>query len=422
MFGNDATSRVPQWRPMTPEPFKWFTSRVGAVALLVLLLGLVMPLAPNGTVAALLLFGLVTVSGPSVRHTIAGLPIELGIGLAVLAIWTVISALWSPLDDPGKALRTVALGLPGLVFLAWLRLAVPQSRHLHRALMAAVVIATVVLLFEGLSGAVLMRTLRGEDAASAAVNLERVGRGVVLFSILLWPAGIALASRRPSAGAVLLVAGAIAVIILPMNAASVGLLLGTATLIAVRIVPRTALVALAIAFCLYAAFALWISRHIVTIPMLQAQQIELPTPWAHRIGIWNFAAEQAAAVAPLGAGFDASRAIGAREDVIEALRPQFGYAPAALPLHPHNAVLQVWLELGVVGVIGLGLVIVGVMHGLWRWPLSPWRRAAAAAAVVTALPPFLLNFGIWQAWWLATLWLAVALTAGLLIRDDRIET
>jgi hypothetical protein len=97
------------------------------VALLVLLLGLVMPLAPNGTVAALLLFALVTVSGPSVRHTIAGLPIELGIGLAVLAIWTVISALWSPLDDPGKALRTVALGLPGLVFLAWLRLAVPQS-------------------------------------------------------------------------------------------------------------------------------------------------------------------------------------------------------------------------------------------------------------------------------------------------------
>ena len=407
---------------MTPEPSKWFTSRVGAVALLVLLLGLVMPLAPNGTVAALLLFGLVTVSGPSIRHTIAGLPIELGIGLAVLAIWTVISALWSPLDDPGKALRTVALGLPGLVFLAWLRLAVPQSRLLHRALIAAVVIAIVVLLFEGLSGAVLMRTLRGEDAASAAVNLERVGRGVVLFSILLWPAGIALASRRPLAGAVLLVAGAIAVVILPMNAALVGLLLGTTTLITVRIVPRTALAALAIAFCLYAAFAPWISGQVVTIPALQARQIELPTPWAHRIGIWSFAAEQAAAVAPLGAGFDASRAIGAREDVIEALRPQFGYAPAALPLHPHNAVLQVWLELGVIGAIGLGLVFVGLIRGLWRWSLSPWRRAAAAAAVVTALPPFVLNFGIWQAWWLAVLWLAVALTAGMLARDDRIET
>jgi O-antigen ligase len=271
-----------------------------------------------------------------------------------------------------------------------------------------------------------MRTLRGEDAASAAVNLERVGRGVVLFSILLWPAGIALTSRRPSAGTVLLVAGAIAVMILPMNAASVGLLLGTATLIAVRIVPRTALVALAIVFCPYAAFTLWISRHVVTIPVLRAQQIELPTPWAHRIGIWNLAAEQAAAIAPFGAGFgagfDASRAIGAREDVIEPLRPQFGYAPAALPLHPHNAVLQVWLELGVVGVIGLGLVFVGVMRGLWRWSLLPWRRAAAAAAVVATLPPFVLNFEIWQAWWPAALWLAVALTAGLLIRDDRIET
>ena len=393
-----------------------------AVALLLLLLGLAMPLAPNGTVAALLLFGIVAVSGPSVRHAITGLPVELGIGLAVLAIWAVVSALWSPLDDPGKALRTVALGLPGLVFLAWLRLAVPVSRMLHRALMAAVVVAIVILLFEGLSGAVLIRALRGEDTASAAINLERVGRGAVLFSILLWPAVIALASRRPSAGAVLFATGGIAVAILPMNAALVGLLLGTATLIAVRIVPRTALVALAIAFCLYAAVAPWISRQVVTIPILQAQQIELPTPWAHRIGIWNFTAEQAAAVAPLGAGFDASRDIGARKDVVEALRPQFGYAPAALPLHPHNAVLQVWLELGVVGVIGLGLIFIGLMHGLWRWSLSPWRRAAAAAAVTTALPPFLLNFGIWQAWWLATLWLAIALTAGLLIRNDLVET
>jgi O-antigen ligase len=372
-------------------------------------------------VVALLLFGLVAVSGSSVRQAIAGFPVELGIGLVVLAAWTVISAFWSPLNDPSKALRTVALGVPGLVFLAWLRLTMPASRHLHRALIAAVIIAIIILLFEGLSSAVLMRTLRGEDAASAAVNLERVGRGVVLFSILLWPAGIALASRRPIAGAVLLVAGASAVVILPMNAALVGLILGTATLIAVRIAPRTALAALAIAFCLYAAFAPRLSSQIVTIPALQARQIELPTPWAHRIGIWSFAADQAAAVAPLGAGFDAARAIGAREDVIEALRPQFGYAPAAMPLHPHNAVLQVWLELGVVGVIGLGLVFVGLVRGLWRWSASPWRRAAATAALVTALPPFVLNFGIWQAWWLAALWLAVALTVGLLIRDDRIE-
>ena len=136
MFGTDTNPSVPQWRLMMPKPSKWFTSRVGAMALLLLFLGLVMPLAPNGTVAALLLFGIVAMSGPSVRHAIAGLPVELGIGLAVLAIWAVVSALWSPLDDPGKALRTVALGLPGLVFLAWLRLAVPVSRMLHRALIA----------------------------------------------------------------------------------------------------------------------------------------------------------------------------------------------------------------------------------------------------------------------------------------------
>ena len=403
---------------MTADPTPLYTYRVGAVVVLVLLLGLVMPLAPNGTVAALLLLGLAALSIPTARQSVTGLPLELGVGLAVLAIWTVASALWSPLDDPGKAARTVGLGIPGLVLIGWMRAAVPRSAQIQTALVAALIVAAAVFLFEGLSGAALMRTLRGEEAATAAVNLERVGRGVVLFSILLWPTTFALGDRRPIAAGIFLLAGAAAVVILPMNAALVGLVLGAVTLLTVRVVPRTGLTILAVAFCLYAAFAPWLSGKVVTIQALQARHIELPTPWAHRIGIWSFAAEQVATFAPWGAGFDAARAIGAREDVIEALRPQFGYAPAALPLHPHNAVLQAWLELGIVGVIGLGLVFVGLLRGLWRSSLTPWRRAAAAAAVVTALPPFVLNFGIWQAWWLAALWLAAAMTVGLLISRE----
>jgi O-antigen ligase len=402
---------------MTESP-RLLTTRAVAVGILVLLLGLVMPLAPNGTVAALLLLGLATLSVSTIRQVTTSLPIELGIGLVVLAAWTVASAYWSPLADPGKALRTVALGVPGLVLFAWLGDNAPRSRTLRRALLVALTVAAAIFLFEGLSGAALMRALRGEDADTAANNLERVGRGVVLFSILLWPTAIALGRKRLAIGGLFFVGGAFAIVLLPMNAATVGLLLGTVMFVAVRIAPRAALTVLAIAFCLYAAFAPWISRDIVTIPALIDRHIELPTPWAHRIGIWNFAAGEAADAAPLGAGFDAARAIGAQGDVIESLRPQFGYAPAALPLHPHNAVLQVWLELGVVGVIGLALVFVGLLRGLWRSGLTPWGRAAAAAAVVTALPPFVVNFGIWQAWWLATLWLAAAIAAGLLTQGD----
>lgn len=403
---------------MTAESPRLFTTRVAAVGILVLLVGLVMPLAPNGTVAALLLLGLATLSVGTVRQVATGLPIELGIGLVVLAAWTVASAFWSPLEDPGKALRTVALGVPGLVLFSWLKDNAPRSRTLRRALLVALTVAAAIFLFEGLSGAALMRLVRGEDAATTADNLERVGRGVVLFSILLWPTAVALGRKRLAIGGLFFLGGAVAIALLPMNAAIVGLLLGTVMLVAVRVAPRAALTVLAIAFCLYTAFAPWISRDIVTIPALIDRHIELPTPWAHRIGIWNFAADQAAGAAPLGAGFDAARAIGAQGDVIESLRPQFGYAPAALPLHPHNAVLQVWLELGVVGVIGLALIFVGLLRGLWRSALTPWGRAAAAAAVVTALPPFVLNFGIWQAWWLATLWLAVAIAAGLLTQGD----
>lgn len=410
-------------RPLPSPPMTAAIERIaglrfwGAV-MIVGAMGLVLPLAANGTVALLLVLGLITLTIHCTRKAIAAAPLELVLGIAVLSAWTVLSAFWSPLGDPGKALRTVGLFVPGLALVGWILFAQNISERFRRAVLLAMALALFVFLFEGVSGAGLTRLVRGDDPASAATNLERVGRGVVLFAVLLWPASVALAGRHRLIGVAFFVAAAAAVALLPMNAALVGLLLGAITFLAVRVAPRTALSALVIAFALYAAFAPWLSRDVVNLQMFQSRQVVLPTPWAHRIGIWTFAAEQATNVAPLGAGFDAARAIGAREDVIEALRPQFGYAPAALPLHPHNALLQIWLELGVVGVIAIILIFAGLVRALWRWRLPPWHRAAAAAAVVAALPPFVLNFGVWQAWWIASLWIGVALTAGLLRADD----
>ncbi|NQV79730.1 MAG: O-antigen ligase family protein [Alphaproteobacteria bacterium] len=392
--------------------------RIWGAAVLVAALGLVLPLAANGTVVLLLLLGLITMTITGTRRAIAAAPFELVLGIVVLAAWTVLSSFWSPLNDPGKALRTVGLFVPGLALVGWTLFAQNVSERFRRAVLLAMALALFVFLFEGVSGAGLTRLVRGDDPASAATNLERVGRGVVLFAALLWPASVALAARHRIVGVVFFASGAAAVALLPMNAALVGLLLGAITFLAVRIAPRTALAGLVVAFTLYAAFAPWLSRDVVNLQTFQSRQIVLPSAWAHRIGIWTFAAEQATNAAPLGAGFDASRAIGAREDVIEALRPQFGYAPAALPLHPHNALLQIWLELGVVGVIAIILIFAGLIRALRRWPLPPWHRAAGAAAVVAVLPPFVLNFGVWQAWWIASLWIGVTLTAGLLRADD----
>ena len=58
----------------------------------------------------------------------------------------------------------------------------------------------------------------------------------------------------------------------------------------------------------------------------------LPESSRHRVEIWNAVADLIVQKPLLGWGFDASRAIG-----------------VGVPLHPHNASLQVLLELGAVG-------------------------------------------------------------------------
>ena len=85
-----------------------------------MLLGLVMPLASNGTVVVLFLIALAAFSPTALRGKLRAVPTELLLGLLILSVWIVASAFWSPLNDPGKALRTAGLFLLSLVFALWM--------------------------------------------------------------------------------------------------------------------------------------------------------------------------------------------------------------------------------------------------------------------------------------------------------------
>jgi O-antigen ligase len=85
-----------------------------------------------------------------------------------------------------------------------------------------------------------------------------------------------------------------------------------------------------------------------------------------------------------------------------------------LPLHPHNAVLQVWLELGGVGVLlGFG-ALAFTLGAAFRAPDLAHRvsRAVLAAGAAAGISVALISFGIWQEWWIASLGLLAAALAG----------
>jgi O-antigen ligase len=81
-----------------------------------------------------------------------------------------------------------------------------------------------------------------------------------------------------------------------------------------------------------------------------------------------------------------------------------------IPLHPHNAAVQGWLELGVVGAAALALVLVTAVRAVAASAVARTDKAVCLAVFVTGFTIASLSYGIWQGWWLGALWLAAAFT------------
>jgi O-antigen ligase len=139
----------------------------------------------------------------------------------------------------------------------------------------------------------------------------------------------------------------------------------------------------------------------------------LPMSSHHRMTIWGFTGRHIAEKPLWGWGMEASRAIpGADEEVqvwrydSDGQRTNVGLKEPLLPLHPHNAVLQVWLELGVPGAALLLAFLLVVLAAIARLPRI--GRAAASGAVAGTFAIATVSFGFWQSWWQASMWLAAA--------------
>jgi len=82
--------------------------------------------------------------------------------------------------------------------------------------------------------------------------------------------------------------------------------------------------------------------------------------------------------------------------------------------HPHNAFLQVWVELGAVGALFLSALVLWVLSCLSAVPADIRRVGLMTLMAASAIG--LVSHGAWQGWWIAAIGLAAAL---LTLRPDR---
>jgi O-antigen ligase len=312
---------------------------------------------------------------------------------ATLLAWGVLSAAWSL--DPARSLEQ-ATRLAGLLVAALALAAaagrVSAPRRLASFLLAGFVAAIVIAILDLATHGALSRPFSDRVYQPAWLN-----QASVAFAILLLPTSAALAATgHRFSGLVLAVLGAATIFVLAGTAAKTALACGLpiALLCWYRRAPVARVLAALTVLVVVTAPLTFARLDRISGMIHSADSVKLSA--GHRLLIWSFVGDRIAEHPLRGWGLDSSRAIPGGRDLI---RPNETW----LPLHPHNAALQLWLELGVPGAVLFALLVgwVWLAFGRTGWPR--FYAAAAGGSLATAFVASLATYGIWQEWWEGTL-------------------
>jgi O-antigen ligase len=378
---------------VAPRRTPWLSGVAMFVAIMTPLLAY---LAPLGFAPLLALTGLLAL--PGLRLTRAAAPPLLI--LVALAVWAAISVSWSPaavdvakLKGYGDIESLTALKLflqlatYGAAVVALRGLSDGGARRAAMVLAYGTVALATVAAIDSLSGAAIYQKLHlaTGEAIRRDLAMVKVSLSTYVLALLFWPAGLILSRLSRPALIWLLVAGiAVTSVACSSDACLVALAAGGLIWLLVYFggqVGAKVLVGLVAAPFVLAPLAVLMAVQTGAIAWLHRL---VPASWDARLNIWTFAADHVQTHPFRGWGLDASRTFG-----------------SAIPLHTHNAELQLWLELGAIGAALAGVFFCWLAYGVVRLSQRSRAEAAmAAAALVGYLVVGGLSFGVWQEWWL----------------------
>jgi O-antigen ligase len=319
--------------------------------------------------------------------------------LSALVAWATIGVAWSPapnLHDLHGA-KTVSrftplnlvlqLGLSAAFVIALGRLDANRAGKALIWIAIGFLIAPLLLIEEGLTGARLYQALPAlihQPIRPDWIPAD-LAQASYVVAVMAWPLGVALYRRG----------GRIAALVLAISVPLSGIILrGTAPTVALAISFPIFVLALRRGPLAIKTLAALTALYLLATPlvMLSVEPLGLyarlrpavPASWSERLNIWSFVARQFLHAPLRGAGLEASRTLA-----------------GMVHLHPHNAPLQLWYELGLPG------AVLGTLFWLWLWRrIGDCARqdrlygATAAATATVYLIISSISFGLWQAWWL----------------------
>jgi O-antigen ligase len=312
-------------------------------------------------------------------------------GALIVAIVALLlaSATWSPAPAHSLGIAMQIVAAIGLI----------MTMALIKTRLPADWLGDLVPLAAGLAAIGLLIMIEAGDTVRHLMGQRQFvtdsNRGAVLLAVML-PAATWLAwtRRGPILAFMLAVLIGFAVMKSYSESAKLALVAGIGAALLCRLMPRLGGFALVTLSLLLIAIT----------PLLTPFTLEVIPAWLlantsdltfrARAEIWQSYAGLIEIKPWFGWGLDATRGAARLDEVANWSEAQ----RRLLALnHPHNAVLQVWVELGLAGAVLLAGLVVRVAERIAR--LGTAVRPLAAGTAMSVFAVSAVSHGAWQAWW-----------------------
>lgn len=333
----------------------------------------------------------------SIKSSFSLSPLEI-----VIFLYSLSSSIWSIAP---KTTVIISLQLVSIILLA--RFIFHRGDFLsinYKIVVIGMLSAIIIFFIERFSYGYFSKYLRYLTSHPKTYDLSWFDRGCSLLSISTWPIIYMLVKNRKKAAAFLIYILVFITLISSDNTSGlIGFVLASVGYILLTVSKMRLSWLVKFSMILYLIAMPIVSK--LEDPRFIAKEYgeNIPISYIHRLLIWNFVTNKALDTPIFGRGIGTSKFIPIEEE------DHFLYLDrklSPLPLHPHNNVLQIFLELGVIGVVLFGLYMWKILSIIGNLSLEKSDILWGASSYATFINYFfigMVSFGIWQSWWMISI-------------------
>ncbi|MBH68158.1 MAG: hypothetical protein CMM58_07385 [Rhodospirillaceae bacterium] len=293
---------------------------------------------------------------------------------------------------------TALLKLPMLGLVVWIAstkmviVDTAQSQKIPLVLGISLFVAVLFLAIEVLNDATIYRHMTGR-LDDASVVISRYNRGTSALVILVWPISAWLIDHGHRVSAFLLTFTICVVVVFgDSGSALVSMLLACSTAALALLWPLLSFWIIAAGVALFTLFAPIL--FLFLLHWLQPISDLIPPSTLDRLEIWHHSASAVLQAPVFGYGIGVSRYLAIPAEL--GVNYKYFVVPTT---HPHNAAIQIWLELGAIGLVLMMLLIWFIARPITK--LNGYNRIAALASSTAIIFTGLVSYGFWQETWLS---------------------